>query len=133
LESPQWDGCDAIRFIQGFVPYSQAKRHLAPALRTLSNGHRWLPRKAFEYLAQLATHTSGTPKTARFTPREEAIILLLRGRLSNKEIAGRLHISERTVNFHLANVFDKLGVQDRHSVAELAGSLPGLNLHLAAA
>jgi DNA-binding NarL/FixJ family response regulator len=42
----------------------------------------------------------------------EVIQLLAEG-LSNKEIAGLLFISPRTVNFHLDNIYSKLGVSSR--------------------
>jgi DNA-binding NarL/FixJ family response regulator len=38
--------------------------------------------------------------------------LLARG-LRNKEIAGQLHITERTVKNHIANIMAKLGVESR--------------------
>ena len=38
--------------------------------------------------------------------------MLARG-LRNKEIAARLYVSERTVNFHLANIYQKLNVSGR--------------------
>ena len=38
--------------------------------------------------------------------------LLARG-LSNREIGGRLDITERTVKFHLSNIFSKLHVRNR--------------------
>jgi len=33
--------------------------------------------------------------------------------MRNKEIAARLFVSERTVNFHLANIYQKLNVSGR--------------------
>jgi DNA-binding CsgD family transcriptional regulator len=59
-------------------------------------------------------------KRGALTPREEEIVGLLLRRLSNKEIASALGISERTVRFHLQSIFDKVGVRDRHSVIEVA-------------
>jgi len=47
------------------------------------------------------------------TAREQEVLLLLARGLRNKEIAARLYVSERTVNFHLANIYQKLNVSGR--------------------
>ena len=48
---------------------------------------------------------------------------LLADRLSNREIAGRLFLSPRTVEKHVAALLAKLGCNDRSSLARLAHSL----------
>jgi DNA-binding NarL/FixJ family response regulator len=40
--------------------------------------------------------------------------------LSDKEISGRLFITERTVRYHLASVFGKLGADNRTQAVRLA-------------
>jgi len=57
-----------------------------------------------------------------FTERENEVVhLLLRG-LENKQMAKSLGISERTVEFHLSNIFSKLGVNSRtEAVLKLSG------------
>ena len=56
----------------------------------------------------------------QFTPREQQILEgLVRG-LSNKEIAVVFSISPRTVNYHLDNIFSKLGVRTRTEAAVIA-------------
>jgi DNA-binding NarL/FixJ family response regulator len=54
---------------------------------------------------------------AQLTPREMDVIQLLAEGLSNKQIAQRLSISPRTVNFHLDNIYSKLGVTSRTEAA----------------
>lgn len=115
--------------IHGFVSYAQI-RNLGVAIQAICHGHLWTPPEVLEQFALYSSRLS-QPKRARhgmFTPREELVIGLLQRRLSNKEIGSALTISERTVRFHLENIFSKLGVRDRHSVIEVAKSrnLPGL-------
>jgi DNA-binding CsgD family transcriptional regulator len=47
------------------------------------------------------------------TERENEVAGLLLKGLSNKQIARNLHISERTVEYHLTNIYTKLGVRSR--------------------
>ena len=45
--------------------------------------------------------------------REQEVLTLVAGGLSNKQIASRLDLSERTVQNHIANIFRRLGVSSR--------------------
>lgn len=47
------------------------------------------------------------------TPREHEVLTLLADGLHNREIAGRLGVSEHTVKFHLGAIFGKLGASTR--------------------
>ncbi|MBX3058422.1 MAG: protein kinase [Anaerolineae bacterium] len=54
------------------------------------------------------------------TAREMEVIVCLAEGMTNKEIAHALHIKPRTVNFHLDNIYLKLGVSTRTEAAVIA-------------
>jgi DNA-binding NarL/FixJ family response regulator len=53
------------------------------------------------------------------TKRERQIAELVERRLTNREIAAELVLSEKTIESHLRNVFAKLGASSRVEVARL--------------
>ena len=58
---------------------------------------------------------------ASLTPAERDVIRLVSEGLGNKDIAGRLFVSPRTVQSHLTHVYTKLGLSSRvHLVQEAA-------------
>ena len=61
--------------------------------------------------AALSSPISELPE--QLTPREREVLQMISGGLGNKEIAGRLSISEHTVKFHVASVLGKLGASTR--------------------
>ena len=53
----------------------------------------------------------------RLTEREREVLALVAERKSNKEIAQTLSVSERTVEFHMSNILDKLRLSSRVEAA----------------
>ena len=73
----------------------------------------------------LALTGIGAPAAAKRSPldltdREGDVVSLVAKGLSNREIAGQLYVSVNTVEYHLRNVFAKLGISSRR---ELRGVL----------
>jgi len=68
--------------------------------------------------------TGMTDDLALLTEREREIVALIGSGESNKQIARRLFITERTVKAHLTGIFRKLGVADRVRLALRVASRP---------
>jgi DNA-binding CsgD family transcriptional regulator len=75
---------------------------------------------------ETARKRTGTT-SGHLTAREAQIARMARDGLSNPEISTRLYLSPRTVEYHLGNVFAKLGITSRH---ELDRALTAPSTHL---
>jgi DNA-binding CsgD family transcriptional regulator len=68
-------------------------------------------------------HKGSDERSVKLTKREiEVLSLIIEGR-SSKEVADLLFVSKRTVDFHLANIYDKLQVSNRVQAFRRAASL----------
>lgn len=63
-----------------------------------------------------------------FSPREYEVLTLVAQGLTNREIAYRLGISDRTVQFHVNGIFNKTGAQSRTEAVALALSRRWLDI-----
>jgi len=59
----------------------------------------------------------------KVTPRDQQVLSLLVQGCSNKEIAGQLNISPRTVKQHLRTLFLRAGIRDGRKRVKLATAL----------
>ncbi len=96
----------------GYILKDIAPDELARSVRLVARGEVLVqPQMA----ARLLTRLGGNERVPQenLTARERDVLQLLARGLRNKEIAARLIVSERTVNFHLANIYAKLHVSGR--------------------
>ncbi len=104
----------------GYVLKSMPQDILLAVIRSVHAGKRHVPP---EVAALLAEHLGEED----LTPRELQVLQLIRDGSKNKQIADQLSISENTVNFHIKNIVDKLGANDRTHAVTIAirrGLLP---------
>ena len=95
----------------GYILKSAPRQDLLAAVRTVHGGGRYV---APDVAARLAEHLGDD----ELTQRELEVLALIREGCRNKQVARRLGISETTVNFHIRNLVQKLGANDRaHAVA----------------
>jgi DNA-binding NarL/FixJ family response regulator len=86
------------------------RRELLDTIRAVHAGQKRIPP---EVAAELANHAGEDDLTAR----EIEVLNLIAAGNANKEVAGRLRISEDTVKSHIKNILAKLGANDRtHAV-----------------
>jgi two-component system nitrate/nitrite response regulator NarL len=113
-----------FRGIDGFIAYDRVGREIKAAIKALQRGNMWWSKDLLEHIAHRAMQLdSGSQRDAfHLTLREASVANLVQQRFSNKEIASELNISERTVKFHVTNIFRKFGINDRRALARLAES-----------
>ena len=99
-----------------------AREHLRPALETFTalEAKQWAERARAELRASGENaRPRRTNGETRLTPQESQIARFVAQGLSNREVAAQLFLSPRTVDFHLRNVFTKLGIASRTELAAL--------------
>lgn len=71
----------------------------------------------------MAEYPNETVQNPHLTATELRVLKLVATGLSSKEVADKLELSKRTVDFHLGNVYDKLAVGNRLQATNKARAL----------
>ena len=104
--------------VKGILNYNEAREQLPRALPLVASGGFWVPRTVLSrFVDSILNSTQGRrlrgDSPTELSRREQEVLSALLENLANKEVADRLHISERTVKFHVSNLLAKFGVRRR--------------------
>jgi DNA-binding NarL/FixJ family response regulator len=103
--------------VKGILSYAEARDQLFRALPLVSQGGFWVPRSVLSGFVDSILTSQGrrlkTDAVTNLSRREQEVLDSLLENLSNKEIASKLNIAERTVKFHVSNLLNKFGVRRR--------------------
>jgi DNA-binding NarL/FixJ family response regulator len=138
MEANQETFLGAIRAgIVGYVLKNASAVEVAEAIRSVAAGEAVCPPSLCMALFRCVMEQTTASRDVAWgadlglSRREQETAELLRHRLTNKEIALRLNLSEQTVKNHVHRILRKLGAPDRFSIAELCeNKRSGKGLHL---
>jgi DNA-binding NarL/FixJ family response regulator len=106
-----------------YVLKESTAQELVQAVRSVAAGRRYLSAplsdRAIAAYAQRASEQQLGP-LAMLTPREREVLLLVAQGHTNREIAARLVVSQRTVEAHRSNVMAKLGLRNHMDLLRFA-------------
>ncbi|MBE1710634.1 MULTISPECIES: response regulator [Mesorhizobium] len=107
--------------VQGYILKGVGSRALAEILRNVAAGESYLsPMLSARLLSDLQSPQSANgvaDRLRQLTERQTEILRLVAEGLSNKEVALRLELQEKTVKHHMTGVLSKLNVRNRTEAA----------------
>lgn len=110
---------------RGYLLKDLQAAELVEAVKLVHSGgaalHPAVAGELFRTVVELGSDETGPGSgPTRLTRREREVLRLLAGDLPNREIAHRLVVSERTIEHHLASIYKKLSVANRHQAMRYA-------------
>lgn len=108
--------------VSGYVLKQSAPAELLQAIRAAAAGGQYIDSAlTARVTARLLGRADKAGKSAvALTEREAEVLRMIASGYSNKEIAGRLSLSVKTVEAHKANAMRKLGLQGRIDIVKYA-------------
>jgi len=105
--------------VVGYVLKDASATEVAATIRAVSTGEAVCPPSlSMSLFSAVKRRLIPAPTSRVLSRREEELVGLLRERLTNKEIATRLNLSEQTVKNHVHRILRKVGATDRLAIVE---------------
>ena len=98
---------------QGFLLKDASPEDLFDAITRVARGETLLAPVSTDPVRERYAFRDQSPPTDTFSEREVAILRLIAGGYSNREIAKAVFLSEGTVKNYVSEILDKLGTRDR--------------------
>ncbi|TQL69917.1 LuxR family two component transcriptional regulator [Nocardioides albertanoniae] len=109
---------------KGYVLKDIRGNDLVEAIRTVSGGGSLLdPVMTAKVLERMRNPEGESQQVQALTPQEKRLLALIGEGLTNREIAGRMFLAEKTVKNYVSSILAKLGVQRRTQAALMAKEL----------
>ena len=102
---------------KGYLIKNHTPDKLKSMIRSVHEGVNVLDESIFEQVAQAQSVQCEGFDRSLYSPRELEIIGLVADGLSNKDIAGRLFLSEGTVKNYISSILEKSGLDHRTQIA----------------
>lgn len=104
--------------IKAYANTYMATTHYKQLYGMLKSDNNWFyPEFTQEFLSYLSGRKDTNLVLEKLTAKESEVAQLVAKSLKNSEIAEKLNIKERTVKQHLSNIFEKLEIKDRVTLA----------------
>lgn len=104
----------------GFLSKSGTAEEIIEFISTLAKGEMYIRGEITKVLMHRERISPPISKIVQLTNREEHVFNLIINGYKTKEIANKLHISDRTVEFHKQNIYHKYGVSDALNLTQMA-------------
>lgn len=104
----------------GYVVKDAAPAELAEAIRTVHEGKRFVSATLREALALRVVDGLGDEPMDLLTDREFQVLGRLASGATNREIAGELNVSVKTIDAHRLNLLAKLGLRNNAELTKFA-------------
>jgi len=104
----------------GYVLKRDVDDALLDAIRAISRGEAFVTHAVERSLIRDWMSDSSTGPDEPLSPREQEVLKLISEAHTNREIAETLHLAEKTVESHRANILRKLGMRDRVQLVRYA-------------
>jgi DNA-binding NarL/FixJ family response regulator len=101
----------------GYLLKDEDSSAISRAVRTVARGDTWISASVTANVVNYTLHEPEETPESLLSERELDVLRQLAAGKDNQEIGDVLSISERTVRFHLRNIYDKLGMRRGEAIA----------------